>query len=49
MKNVIWAIHEIRYRLAKWRASRHIARTDAMIMIMQDEYERQKRIKEAGK
>ena len=47
MKTLIWNIHEIRYRLAKWRAGRHIARTDAMIRIMQDAYERQKRIMEA--
>lgn len=48
MKDVIWAIHEIRYWLAKWRADWHIARTNAMIRIMQDAYERQKRIMEAG-
>lgn len=54
MKNVIWAIHEICYRLAKWRADRHIsrtnwhiARTNAMIRIMQDACDRQKRILEA--
>ena len=47
MKTLIWNIHEIRYRLAKWRADRNIARTKAMIRIMQDVYERQKRIMEA--
>ena len=47
MKNLIWNIHEIRYRLAKWRANRHIARTNAMIRIMKDVYERQKSILEA--
>lgn len=47
MKDVIWNIHEIRYRLAMWRAERHIARTNAMIRIMKDVQERQKRIMEA--
>ena len=41
-KRLRWQILEIRYRLAKWRAGRHIARTDAMIRIMQNVYERQK-------
>ena len=49
MKAVIWAIHEMRYWLAKWRADRHIARTNAMIKIMQDAAERQKMIMEAEK
>ena len=44
---MIWNIHEIRYRLAKWRAERHIARTNAMIRIMNDVIERKKRIMEA--
>ena len=48
MKTMIWKIHEIRYRLAKCRAERHIARTNAMLRIMQDAYERQKSIMEAG-
>lgn len=55
MKHVIWAIHEIRYLLAKWRADRHIARTNwhisrtnAMIRIMNDACDRQKSILEAG-
>lgn len=48
MKALIWTIHEIRYWLAKWRADRHIARANAMIRIMQDAAERQKRIVEAG-
>ena len=44
-----WQIQEIRYRLANWRAGRHIARTNAMIRIMNDVVERQKRIVEAEK
>lgn len=47
-KGLRWKIQEIRFLLAKWRAERHIARTDAMIMIMNDACERQKRIEEAG-
>ena len=47
MNTMIWNIHEIRYRLARWRANRHIARTNAMIRIMRDANERQKRIMEA--
>ena len=48
MKTLIWSIHEIRYWLAKWRADRHVAMANAMIRIMQDAYERQKRIMEDG-
>ena len=48
-KGLRWQIQEIRYRLAKSRAERYIARTDAMIMIMDDAYVRQKRIMEAAK
>ena len=54
MKNVIWAIHEIRFWLAKrrayWHIARtnwHIARTNAMIRIMHEECDRQKSILEA--
>ena len=48
-KGLRWQIQEIRYRLAKWRASRNIARTDALIKIMQDACEQQTRIMEAEK
>ena len=44
MKDVIWAIHEIRYWLAKWRAGWHIVRTNAMIRIMQDAVDKQIRL-----
>lgn len=47
-KRLRWQIQEIRYRLAIWRANRHIARTNAMIRIMYDAIDRQKRIMEDG-
>lgn len=46
-KGLRWQIQEIRYLLAKRRAKKHIVRTNAMIRIMHDATEKQKRIKEA--
>lgn len=47
-KGLRWQIQEIRYLLAKRRAKKHITRSHAMIRIMHDANERQKKIVEAG-